>query len=60
VARFALSFVRVEPYLVPKSSLKGSGTERVDSRVLQVIYALPEGAFGLFVGQQLDVFLGSN
>ena len=60
VARFALSFVRVEPYLVPKSSLKGSATERVDSRVLQVIYALPEGASGLFVGQQLDVFLGSN
>jgi len=60
VARFALSFVRVEPYLVPKSSLKGSATERVDSRVLQVIYALPEGASGLFVGQQLDVFLGGN
>ena len=36
---FALSFVRVEPYVVPKKSLTGDNTERVDTRVLQVIYA---------------------
>lgn len=55
--KFPLKFVRVEPYLVPKLSLRGSTTERVDSRVLQVVFALPESASGLFVGQQLDVFL---
>ena len=52
-----LTFVRVEPYLVPKKSLTGEGTERVDTRVLHVIYALPRGTRGVYVGQQLDVFI---
>jgi multidrug resistance efflux pump len=52
-----LTFVRVEPYLVPKKSLTGEGTERVDTRVLRVIYALPPRARGVYVGQQLDVFI---
>ena len=53
-----LEFVRVEPYIIPKISLTGSSTERVDTRVLQVIYALPnEHGTRLFVGQQMDVFL---
>ena len=37
---FPLKFVRVEPYVVPKKSLTGDNTERVDTRVLQVIYAI--------------------
>jgi hypothetical protein len=52
-----LTFVRVEPYLVPKKSLTGEGTERVDTRVLHVIYVLPRGTRGLYVGQQLDVYI---
>jgi multidrug resistance efflux pump len=53
----ALRFVRVEPYVVPKKSLTGDNTERVDTRVLQVIYALEAADSRVFVGQQLDVFL---
>lgn len=34
----ALEFVRIEPYIVPKKSLTGDNSERVDTRVLQVIY----------------------
>src|SRR5439155_3534102 len=34
-----LKFVRVEPFVIPKKSLTGDNTERVDTRVLQVIYA---------------------
>jgi len=52
-----LRFVRVEPMVVPKRSLTGAGTERVDTRVLQVIYEAQPGNTKLFVGQQLDVFL---
>jgi hypothetical protein len=33
-----LKFVRSEPYALPKTSLTGDSTERVDMRVLQVIY----------------------
>jgi multidrug resistance efflux pump len=52
-----LEFVRVEPYVVPKKSLTGSNTERVDTRVLQVLYAVRENDQNLYVGQQLDVFI---
>jgi len=36
----SLEFVRFEPYVIPKKSLTGDSTERVDTRVLQVIYRL--------------------
>jgi hypothetical protein len=42
---------------VPKKSLTGEGKERVDTRVLRVIYALPPEAKGIYVGQQFDVFI---
>ncbi|MEW6544678.1 MAG: efflux RND transporter periplasmic adaptor subunit [Nitrospirota bacterium] len=52
-----LSFVRIEPYIVPKKSLTGDNTERVDTRVLQVIYRFPRPSFPVYAGQQLDVFI---
>jgi HlyD family secretion protein len=52
-----LTFVRVEPYVTPKTSLTGSSTERVDTRVLQVIYSFDRGALPAYVGQQMDVFI---
>lgn len=55
---FPLEFVRIEPYVIPKVSLTGSSTERVDTRVLQVIYSLQRPANPpLYVGQQVDVFI---
>lgn len=57
---FGLRFVRIEPYVVPKKSLTGDNTERVDVRVLQVIYAIEAGSRRLFVGQQLDVFIDAS
>src|SRR5262245_8231317 len=55
--RIPLRFVRFEPYAVPKKSLTGDSTERVDTRVLQVIYQVDGNAVQLYVGQQLDVFI---
>jgi len=52
-----LSFVRFEPFVVPKKSLTGDSTERVDTRVLQVIYKVERDDLPLFVGEQLDVFI---
>ena len=55
------AFVRAEPLVVPKTSLTNSASERVDVRVLQVLYELPataEGEQALFrVGQQIDAFI---
>ncbi|MFM8892422.1 MAG: HlyD family secretion protein, partial [Planctomycetia bacterium] len=56
--RYPLEFVRVEPFVVPKKSLTGDTTERVDTRVLQVIYEFdPAGLPPLYVGQQVEVFI---
>lgn len=52
-----VTFVRFEPFVVPKKSLTGDSTERVDTRVLQVIYRVDNEALPLFVGQQMDVFI---
>jgi len=54
---FPLRFIRVEPYVVPKRSLTGDNMERVDTRVLQVIYAIDAKDQPLYVGQQLDVYI---
>jgi HlyD family secretion protein len=58
---FPMKFVRVEPYLVPRKSLTGDNTERVDTRVLQVIYQMTDSTDlkqKIFVGRQMDVFIG--
>jgi hypothetical protein len=52
-----LQFVRIEPFIVPKRSLTGDTTERVDTRVLQVIYAFEPGDLPVYVGQQMDVYI---
>ncbi len=55
-----LEFVRFEPYVVPKKSLTGDSTERVDTRVLQVIYRFKETKVPFRVGQQMDVFISTD
>jgi len=55
-----LHFVRFEPLVVPKKSLTGDSTERVDTRVLQVIYRIDRQDLPLFVGQQMDVFIDAS
>jgi len=57
---FPLTFVRFEPYVVPKRSLTGESTERVDTRVLQVIYSFEKKDLPIFVGQLVDVFIESS
>lgn len=54
--RFPVKFVRLQPYMVPKANLSGMSTERVDVRVLQVIYDFAPPKFPVYVGQQVDVF----
>lgn len=58
-AVYQLAFVRYEPLVVPKRSLTGTGGDRVDTRVLQVIYRIvPDERLPTpRVGQQFDVFI---
>lgn len=53
-----LTFVRIEPYVIPKRSLTGSSKEKVDTRVLQMIYTCePPQDISLYIGQQVDVYI---
>jgi len=54
---YPLEFVRFEPYVVPKASLTGDTTERVDTRVLEVIYRFKDPEARVFDGQQMDVYI---
>jgi multidrug resistance efflux pump len=54
---YPLRFERVEPFVIPKRSLTGDNQERVDTRVLQVIYAFDPTPSDLYVGMQVDVFI---
>lgn len=53
-----LTFVRIEPYVIPKKSLTGLNDERVDTRVLEVIYTFtPPKHLPLYIGQQVDIYI---
>ena len=52
-----LTFEYVERYVIPKRSLTGESTERVDTRVLQVIYSFPKESLPVYAGQQVDVYI---
>jgi multidrug efflux pump subunit AcrA (membrane-fusion protein) len=56
--RVDLTFVRFEPQAVPKRNLNG-GAERIDTRVVEAIYAFDPAALPAFVGQQMDVFVSA-
>jgi RND family efflux transporter MFP subunit len=58
--RVPLTFVRFEPYVVPKKSLTGDSTERVDTRVLQVLYSFDRGEKPIYVGEQMDVYIEAS
>lgn len=53
-----LTLLHIEPHVVPKISLTGSSREKIDTRVLQIVYVFqPPEDISLFTGQQVDVFI---
>jgi HlyD family secretion protein len=54
---FPLEFIRLEPYLVNKQNFTNEITDKVDTRVLQVLYHITKANQNIFVGQQMDVFI---
>ena len=53
----ALDIARIEPYVIPKKSLHGGVSERIDTRVLQIIYSVPPTQIEAITGQQVDVYI---
>jgi RND family efflux transporter MFP subunit len=54
-----LKFEYIEPYVIPKKSLTGDSTERVDTRVLQVVYSYDPKTLSSYIGQQMDVYIAA-
>ncbi|OJB03336.1 HlyD family secretion protein [Burkholderia ubonensis] len=56
-----LQFVRLQPYVTPKIELSDQRTERVDVRVLPVIFRIvPNKDVRLFPGQVVDVYVAGK
>lgn len=56
-----LEFVRVQPLVTPKIQLSNARTERVDLRVLPVIFSFtPQSDEMVYPGQLVDVYLGEK
>jgi HlyD family secretion protein len=58
--RVPVTQVRIEPQIIPKRSLTNSATERVDVRVMQIIFMLPSDDTSFRVGQQVDAVIGGS
>ena len=59
--KIELKYKYTIPFIVPKRNLTGSSTQQTDTRVLQVVYEIPNRAnFPLYVGEMLDVFIETS
>lgn len=52
--KVALKWIRIEPYIKPKTNLAVGG-QKVDTRIIEVIYEIEPGTTPLYVGQQMDI-----
>lgn len=57
---YPLEFVNIEPFLATKQNLTNEITEKVDTRVLNIIYCIKDSPTPLIIGQQMDVFIETN
>ncbi|HEX5057873.1 MAG TPA: biotin/lipoyl-binding protein [Kofleriaceae bacterium] len=56
-----LQFVRVQPFVTPKIELSNARTEKVDLRVLPVLFRFaPPAETTLYPGQLVDVYIGAG
>ena len=58
--KLPLAFVRVQPYVSPKIELSNQRQERVDLRVLPVIFRFEKKDAPVYPGQLVDVFIGKQ
>jgi HlyD family secretion protein len=55
-----LEFVRIQPYVSPKIELSNERQEKVDLRVLPVIFRFPKQDLPVYPGQLVDVYIGKK
>lgn len=52
-----LEFLYIEPFIIPKTALTGDNQERVDTRVLQVVYEMHRKELPIYPGQLMDIYI---
>lgn len=59
--KIPLEYVRIEPYIIPKIQLSNGRTERVDVRVLPMIFKFDKPKdVNVFPGQLVDIYIGEK
>ena len=59
--KIPLTFVRVQPYVSPKIQLSNQRQEKVDVRVLPVLFRFePPAGTGVYPGELVDVYIGER
>ncbi|MCP5505066.1 MAG: efflux RND transporter periplasmic adaptor subunit [Chlamydiales bacterium] len=52
-----LNFLYIEPFIIPKTTLTGDNQERVDTRVLQIVYEMHRDDLPIYPGQLMDIYI---
>ncbi|MCH9754110.1 MAG: efflux RND transporter periplasmic adaptor subunit [Alphaproteobacteria bacterium] len=56
-SKIPLKFIKYDPYFMPKSNLNNDITEKIDTRVIELLYEFNNDKIGAFPGQRMDVFI---
>ena len=60
VVEFPIEYVRTVPVVIPKRTLTGENSERIDTRVMEIIYRFTQDNPQVLPGQLLDVYIDSG
>ena len=55
--RIPLKFARIQPKVIPKKHLTNDPSEKIDTRVLEIVYFFDNKNISAYPGQQMDVFI---
>ena len=57
---YPLTCVRFEPYAMAKKTLSGDSQEKVDTRIVEIVYKIENTKDDVITGQQMDVFIETS
>ena len=60
IVEFPIEYVRTGPVVIPKRTLTGENSERIDTRVMEMIYRFQQDNPQVLPGQLLDVYIDSG
>jgi len=60
IVEFPIEYVRTVPVVIPKRTLTGENSERIDTRVMEMIYRFQQDNPQVLPGQLLDVYIDSG